>query len=178
MATPPRYPLVTLTADLNVSRFDCGPRPGSADINEYLKTRALVEQQAGLTSVHVAIDSRAESSGEIAGFFTLSPLSVPISAAVLAIIGVRNVPYRAVGGYLLGRLGVGAPYQGQQLGPALVAAAIKLAHTAQRQAGGAFLAVDPKNDRLLAWYEQLDFGFTRLNHTDERNRRMVLRLLK
>jgi hypothetical protein len=39
--------------------------------------------------------------------------------------------------------------------------------------GGAFLAVDPKSDKLLAWYEGLDFGFRRL---DPSRRRIVVKL--
>ena len=173
MANGPRYRLESLTAAHKVSGFHCGTRPGSADIDDYLTKRALIEQQGGLSSVHVVIDTRGYAPNEIVGFFTLSPLSVPISASVLAIIGIGDAPYRAVGGYLLGRMGVNAPYQRQQLGSALVAAAIVLARTAKGEAGGAFLAVDPKNDKLLAWYQRLDFGFVRLS---ESNRRLVLSL--
>jgi ribosomal protein S18 acetylase RimI-like enzyme len=73
----------------------------------------------------------------------------------------------------LGRLGVAARLQGQALGTDLIAAAIKIARVVRTDVGGAFLAVDPKNDKLLAWYERLDFGFRRL---DPGKRRIILKL--
>jgi ribosomal protein S18 acetylase RimI-like enzyme len=95
---------------------------------------------------------------------------------VLTNLGLESVPYRSVGGYLLGRLGVAAHLQRQGLGPALVAAAIKIARQARDEAGGAFMAVDPKNDGLLEWYEELDFGFRKLDPGNSATRRLVLRL--
>jgi ribosomal protein S18 acetylase RimI-like enzyme len=157
-----------------VDAFTCGSRSGAAEIDEYLKTSALVEQSAGLSAVWVALDRDAEAGAEaIAGYFSLSPLSISLSAALLERVGLSDVPYRGVGGYLLGRLGVAARLQGQGLGAVLVAAAIKIARAARDDAGGAFLAVDPKNEGLLAWYEKLDFGFRRL---DPGRRRLVMRL--
>ncbi len=109
----------------------------------------------------------------VAAYFTLSPLSIPLTPAVLAALNVGSVPYRAAGGYLLGRLGVAARLQGQDLGTDLLAAAIKIARQVRADVGGALLAVDPKNDKLLGRYEQLDFGFRRL---DPGKRRIILKL--
>jgi len=173
----PRFPLIQLASQHDVQKFSSGDHPGAQDIDEYLKSSALVEQAAGLSSVWIAIDSRSsEPDSTVAGFFTLSPLSVPLTAVVLAQLGLQHVPYRAVGGYLLGRLGVASHLQGQNLGAALVAAAIKMARKAHNEAGGVFLAVDPKNDKLLEWYERLDFGFHRLDSSSAMKRRLVLRL--
>ncbi len=173
----PRFPLSLLTERHDARRFSSGDHPGAPEIDEYLQFSALAEQAAGLSSVWVANDARSSKSGnQVAGFFTLSPLSVRLAPAVLVQLGMQSVPYRAVGGYLLGRLGVAAPLKGKQLGSALVAAAIKLARHAREEAGGVFLAVDPKNDRLLAWYERLDFGFRRLDSTNDASRRLVLKL--
>jgi len=172
MTTP--YALAPLTADHRVDDFTCGDRPGASEIDDYLKTSALREQTAGLSAVWVATERGTGSSpGRMVGYFTLSPLSIPLSAALLERAGLSNVPYRSVGGYLLGRLGVAAPLQGKGFGSVLVASAIRLARETRHDAGGAFLAVDPKNDGLVAWYEKLDFGFRRL---DQGRRRMVLRL--
>lgn len=109
----------------------------------------------------------------MAGYFSLSPLSIPLAPAILETLGLASAPYRAIGGYLLGKLGVAADHQGEGLGRSLVAAAIKIAKRARSEAGGAFLAVDPKNDRLLVWYESLDFGFRRLSPG---KRRIILKL--
>lgn len=173
----PRFPLVQLGPGHNVHRFSCGDRPGAEEIAEYLKVSALAEQKAGLSRVWIAVDSRAVNADtSIAGYVTLSPISVPVSPVVLSNLGLEAVPYRSAGGYLLGRLGVAVHLQGEGLGTALVAAAVKIARQARDEAGGAFLAVDPKNDRLLKWYEELDFGFRRLDPGNAAKRRLILRL--
>jgi ribosomal protein S18 acetylase RimI-like enzyme len=100
-------------------------------------------------------------------------LGRPPDAAVLAALGLPQVQYKQVGGYLLGRRGVSAAHQGRGYGELLVERAIAAAQTARQTTGGAYLAVDPKNDRLLAWYLGLEFGFVRL---DPRHRRIVLKL--
>ena len=123
----------------------------------------------GLSSVTVAIDPSAPDT--VVGFFTLSPLSIRIDPRLLAAVGLDAVPYPSVGGYLLGRLGVDVEYQGQGIGQALVAVAISQARQGRAGTGGVFMAVDAKDDGLVAWYERL--GFARLGpHT----RRLVLRL--
>lgn len=170
----PRFPLVKLASNHDVAGFTCGDHPGSSEIDEFLKRSALTEQAAGLSQVWIATDPLAASADEfVAAYFTLSPLSIPLTPAVLAALGVDSVSYRAVGGYLLGRLGVSARLQRHGMGADLVAAAIRIARDVRAKVGGAYLAVDPKNDRLLAWYEQLDFGFRRL---DPGKRRIILKL--
>ena len=173
-ASGPRFPLVQLTSNHDVRGFTSGNRPGSPEIDEYLKASALAEQAAGLSQVWIALDAEARSVAEsIAAYFSLSPLSIPLTPAVLDMLGLGSVPYRAVGGYLLGRLGVAARLQGQDLGRHLIAAAIKNARQARTEVGGVFMAVDPKNDNLLNWYRRLDFGFHRL---DTGKRRIILKL--
>jgi len=174
-STPgPRFPLIQRTSRHDVRGFTSGNHPGSPEIDEYLKTVALAEQAAGLSQVWIALDSEAPSADKhVAAYFTLSPLSIPLTPAVLDMLGLGSVPCRAVGGYLLGRLGVAARLQGQDLGPVLIAAAIKIARKVRTDVGGVFLAVDPKNDKLLTWYQRLDFGFQRL---DAAKRRIVLKL--
>lgn len=173
-ATKPPFSLVRLGASHPVENFTCGSRPGAAEIDEYLKTHALMEQAQGLSSVWLAIDNDGQGpSSPIAGYFSLSPLSIRLSDSLLESVGLSDVQYRTVGGYLLGRLGVAVHLQGKGLGAVLIAMAIKIARQVRHEAGGAFLAVDPKSAELLAWYESLDFGFRRL---DPSRSRLVLRL--
>jgi GNAT superfamily N-acetyltransferase len=174
-ATKPPFSLVRLEASHPVADFTCGTRPGAAEIDEYLKAHALTEQAQGLSSVWLAVENDGQGmTSPIAGYFSLSPLSIRLSDSLLESVGLSDVQYRTVEGYLLGRLGVAAHQQGKGLGAVLIAAAIKIARQVLRyEAGGAFLAVDPKSAKLLAWYEGLDFGFRRLDPTRPR---LVLRL--
>src|SRR5438874_6221339 len=95
----PRFPLVQLAPDHDVRGFTSGTRPGSSEIDEYLKASALVEQAAGLSQVWIAIDPRGASSEQlVTGYFTLSPLSIPLAPAILEILGLASAPYRTVGG--------------------------------------------------------------------------------
>lgn len=99
----------------------------------------------------------ADSDQAVHGYFTLSPLTIRIDAVVLAALGLEGLPYSAIGGFLLGRLGVDLPLQGKGVGEALVIRAAQIAKQESERVGGAFLAVDPKSDRLIAWYARLEF---------------------
>lgn len=168
----PRFQLRPISGDDPVAEFTCGTRDGARAIDAYLRTQALTDHRAQLSSVWIAVDPTAsDTSQRIVGFFTLAPLSIPLSSALLATIELPSAPYPAVGGYLLGRLGVAAHAQGSGVGNALAYSAKRIAHLVSRDAGGAFIAVDAKNDALIAWYERL--GFRRL---DPSRRRLVARL--
>ena len=168
--------LTTLTADHPVHAFTCGSKPGAEEIDEYFKTSALLEQENGLSAVWVVIDTEAtRAEDEIVGFFTLSPVAVKVNPVVTEAIGLR-IAYPAVGGWLLGRLGVAVQHQGGDMGRDLVAAARDMALELRASGGGAFLVVDPKNDQLAAWYDSLQFGFQRLDPTNRTVRRIFLKL--
>lgn len=164
------FRLERLTAEHPVGAFTCGKRPGAAEIDEFLRPQALAQQTLGLSSVTVAVDPE---TARVVGFYSLSPLSIRIDDSVKVAMGLEGSPYRGVEGYLLGRLGVSVDYQGKEYGPLLVERAIDAARKARTQTGGAFLAVDPKNVKLLNWYLGLQFGFVRL---DAKQSRIVLRL--
>ncbi len=60
------------------------------------------------------------------------------------------------------------------IGRDVIAAARVTALRFRESGGGAFVVVDPKNDKLVAWYESLEFGSHRL-HTTNVNRRLLFR---
>lgn len=160
----PRFRLEPLTAAHDVGGFSCGDDENARAITAYLQTQALAEHTAGLNSVTVTVDVQTDA---VAGFFTLSPLSIRISPAVLGALGLAGAPYPNVGGYLLGRLGVAAALQGLGVGAALVTRAIAQARQGRDEGlGGAFVAVDAKDERLVAWYTAL--GFQRLDPSKRR----------
>ena len=155
-----------------VSDFTCGNRDGAAAIDVYLRTQAWHDDAALLSTVWLVTTSDANAKVDrICAFFTLSPLTISVSSTLLAKISLPETKYPKVGGYLLGRLGVAASFQGQRLGDACIDLALRIAATSSQRTGGSFLAVDPKNDALVRWYEGL--GFQRL---EPLKRRVVRRL--
>jgi hypothetical protein len=84
---------------------------------------------------------------------------------------LAGLVYPDIGGYLLGRMGVHASRKDGGIGKAMVWRAKRIAQ--QSGAGGAFLAVDPKDDALIGYYAK--FGFLRLDPSGVR-RRMILSL--
>ncbi len=155
----------TLAPTHNVGAFSCG----HADIDDYLHNRAAVEQAAGLCRVYVSVDT----ANRVWAYGTLSPLSLRADPNLLKAVGMVDSPYAQIGGFLLGRLGTDTQIQHQGVGASVVARIAKIAAQSREVIGGVFLAVDPKEDWLVAWYEKL--GFHRLS-TDPTRRKMVLPL--
>lgn len=151
MATrvPPLSPLIPLTPDHRVRAFSCG----DAEIDRFLHDRAAIEQALRLSQVYVTVDA----GGAVCAYFTLSPLAVRVEPSFLVRLGVGTVPYPSIGGFLLGRLSVATDLQGRGIGEALVMRAAQIAKREAEFVGGVFLAVDPKNDRLMQWYARQSF---------------------
>jgi GNAT superfamily N-acetyltransferase len=142
---------------------------GDAAIDEYLHRLALAEQVRGLAAVHVATSEALR----VVGFFTLSPLSLRVDENLERVLASTGFPYRQLGGYLLGRMGVGQDYQGKGVGAALAVEAIGMAREQQTTTGGVFLAVDPNTEKLAASYRRLGFAPLEPNR---RRLRMILPL--
>ncbi len=168
MSRPPKLsPIITLAPTHEVGAFTCG----HPEIDDFLKNRARVEQAANLSQVYVTTNA----AGEVVAYFTISPVQVRIESTLLSVLGIGAAPYPAIGGFLLGRLGVHSTLQRGGIGAALVMRAAQIAKGEAEVVGGAFLAVDPKADdvatgeKLVAWYA--DLGFVRLG---KQTRRMIL----
>lgn len=155
--------IVPLATAHRVAAFESGDR----DIDRFLQQFAAAEQAVGLSQVYVV----ADVADDVLAFFTLSPLTVRVEPALLERVGLGAVAYPAIGGFLLGRLGVAARLQRKGIGEALVITAARMAKREASVVGGMFLAVDPKSDGLSRWYGRL--GFAALG---SRTRRMVLPL--
>ena len=135
-----------------VGAFSCG----RAEIDDYLKNRASIEQQLSLSQVYVLVDD----DQRVWAYGTLSPVTVQIDEALLKTIGIHSAPYRSIGGYLLGRMGVDRTTQSKGIGRAVVARLAEIAAQQRGVTGGVFLAVDAKDEGLVGCYEKL--GFLRL----------------
>lgn len=161
---PPDLRLELLNRGHPIAAFS----PGDVAIDTFLHDQALLEQDAGLSRTTVAVSAR---SGEVVGFFSLSPMVIPVDSRALTALGLTvSVPYPKIGGCLLGRLGVLESCHGQGLGRALIALATDRARRSQAEVGGVFLAVDAKSERLAKWYATL--GFRQIGQS----RRLVLKL--
>ena len=75
---------------------------GNDDIDTYLHDRAQAEQALSLCQVYVMADDALR----VWAYGTLSPISVRIESELLKAVGLTQAPYKTIGGYLLGRLGV------------------------------------------------------------------------
>lgn len=163
-APPVRFSAVLPLAPTHkVGAFVCG----NADIDHFLHDLATAEQSLGLSQVYVI----ADTASEVVAYFTLSPLTIRVEPTLLERLHIGAAPYPAIGGFLLGRLGVATRLQRQGIGEALVMRAAQIAKREARIVGGMFLAVDPKDERLATWYAKQDFAML-----GPRTRRMVLPL--
>lgn len=116
--------------------FTCGARPGTAEIDAYIHTQAHGDHSAKPSAVWVAVDNSAIAGTQrLTGFFSMSPVLIPISPAL-----ATQIPLvRGIGG----------------------------------TAAGAFLAVDRRDEMLVAWYTRLGFGSL---DPSPKKRRLVFRL--
>lgn len=129
---------------------------GVPEIDTYLREHAAIEREMGLCQVWVI----ADQAGTVWGFGTLSPVSVKLDDRVVEALGLQGAPYRQIGGYLLGRMGVHRSLQGRGIGSSMVTRLAGIAAQQRDVTGGVFLAVDAKDEGLVAFYERL--GFMRL----------------
>lgn len=130
--------------------FSCGTEA----VDQYFRETVTQDIKRRITSCYVA---KSSDSGQIAGFYTLSASSIPLT----------DLP-ESLGGKLpcnplvpiarLGRLAVDVRFQGRQLGSALLWDAI--ARSARSEVTVYSLVVDAKDDRAEAFYKH--FGFIAL----------------
>ena len=153
--------IVILAPTHEVGAFACG----GSEQDDFIRNRAREEQARGLSQVYVSVNT----SNEVLAYFTLSPVTVRVVPALLAALGLTQVSYPGLGGFLLGQLGVHTSISRRGVGKSLVMSAAQIARTESQVVGGSFVAVDPQDEDLVNWYA--DLGFERL--APER-RRMVL----
>lgn len=135
--------------DIRDSRgdFSCG-----IDVlDRYFREIVTQDIKRRISSCYVA---KSAEDGMIAGFYTLSASSIPLTTLPEA-LGKKLPRYPVVPLARLGRLAVDAHFQGRQLGAALLWDAI--ARAARSEVTVYALAVDAKDDRAEAFYRH--FGF-------------------
>jgi GNAT superfamily N-acetyltransferase len=128
-------------------RFDCGDE----DINRFLQTQALQDQQKNLSRTMVLVVD--VEPARIAGFHTLAMSLVRQEE----IPGDRPRIKRGIPVILLGQIGVDVEFQGRRFGEMLLTDAQARVDEISRRAGVRATMLDARNERLAGWYEQHDF---------------------
>jgi GNAT superfamily N-acetyltransferase len=127
---------------------------GSDILDRYLREQASQDVKRRIASCFVAV---SVSTGEVAGFYTLTATSVALQDMAPAII--KKLPrYPVVPAALLGRLAVARHAQGKGLGGVLLANAVL--RFSRAELGIFALLVDAKDDAAQRFYEH--YGFTLL----------------
>ncbi len=133
--------------------FDCGV----AALNEFLRSRARRETDAGTSACFVLVPE--SDPGTVAGYYTLS--AATIHRTVLPESAIKKLPrYHELPATLLGRLARDRRFKGQQIGARLMASAIHRAVGASREVASWAIVTDPKDEKARAFYES--FGFRNL----------------
>lgn len=140
-----RHPPEKLQTEHDVSAFDCG----EPVLNDWLRRRALQNQQSGASSTYVILDET-----RVVGYYSLAAGSVARETAPGRIR--RNVP-DPVPVVVLGRLAVDRVFQGQGFGRALLRDAVLRTLQAADIIGIRAILVHALSERAKRFYEQCGF---------------------
>jgi GNAT superfamily N-acetyltransferase len=136
-----------LAADHLVADFDCG----QTALNDWLKRRALGNQQTGTTRTWVVTES---SSREVVAFYASCTGSILRSTAPKKI--GQGQPEQ-VPALLLARTGVDQKHQGQGLGAALLKHFVLKAMEVSASVGVRLLLLHAKDEEAKSFYEHHGF---------------------
>ncbi len=147
METPYRFELFGERHKPLRASFSCG----EGALDQYLKTRARKEMDHRIAVVYVLYD---ESEGRIAGYYTLSSLSIELPEHMRK--GLAKYP--AYPATLIGRLAVDHSYQGQGLGKRILLDALGRALAGSRTVASYAVITDAKNEQARDFYSRYGFA--------------------
>jgi ribosomal protein S18 acetylase RimI-like enzyme len=143
----PRFVIEPLTREHDRAGFSCG----NERVDTYFRQTVAQDVKREYATCFVARDQQA---GRLAGFYTLSSSSVPLSEVPLDL--ARKLPrYPTVPAVLIGWLACHVDFAGMGLGEALVFDAIRTVISASIGAHAVF--ADAIDERAAAFYAS--FGF-------------------
>ncbi len=129
--------------------FSCG----NEDLDRYFHRLASQDLRRGVAVPFVLIEPTAAN---IAGFYTLSALSIRIGAFPESI--TRKLPkYPVMPATLLGRLAVDRRYRGRGYGGLLIMDALRRSLRQSLTIGSIAVVVDAKDEPARSFYKQYDF---------------------
>jgi len=133
---------------------------GQPSLDSYIRRQASQDVKRSIARVYVATVPANET--EIVGYYTLSSLSVDLTALPPDLL--KKLPKHPVPAALIGRLAVAENYQGQGIGALLLVDAIKRTIAVSLSIGVYAVVVDAIDDNAASFYQK--FGFIRLaeNH--------------
>lgn len=136
---------------------------GEVSLDTYLHQRARQDDARHVATVFVLIDAQ---DGHIAGYYTLSASALHLDDLPATVR--RKLPkYPLVPVVLLGRLAIDRAAQGQGLGGALLADALRRAFAVgTEQIAAAAVIVDALHDNARSFYER--YGFQRFPDNGDR----------
>lgn len=125
---------------------------GQAEVDDWLRTKALQNQDKSLSVTKVLLDG----SGDIAGYYTLATGQVDFSELPPDV--AKKLPKRMLPVAVLAWLGVSTEDQGAGLGKSLLAQALRDCHTAGQTFAFIAVILDCVNDAAKAFYRYFDFA--------------------
>lgn len=128
--------------------FSCGKDP----LDRYLKTQAGQASDKNLAAIFVLTPDRKQ----ISGYYTLSSYAVILDELPQE-IAKRLTRMREVPATLLGRLARSIEFQGQGIGPLLLASALKRALQNSEHVASWAVIVEAKDDEAIKFYKPYGF---------------------
>jgi GNAT superfamily N-acetyltransferase len=135
-----------LTAEHDVASFVCG-KPA---LDQWLKTRALANQQKGFTVVMVV-----HEAGRVVGYYGLAPTAVLPAAMPRAVR--TGQPPSPVPCLLLGQLATDVDWAGRAIGTALLAHALLRCVAGAALIGGRAVVVNALDDEAARFWARWGF---------------------
>ncbi len=142
----PLRPPEPLTAAHHLDHFECG----EAELDDWLKRRALANQASGASRTFVVTDP----DGRVRAYYAMAAGAISHQHATTRVR--RNMP-DPIPVMVLARLAVDRSMQGQHLGPALLQDAVNRALAVAQNAGVRAMLVHALHERAKKFYEHYGF---------------------
>jgi GNAT superfamily N-acetyltransferase len=135
-----------ITTRHDVAHFSCG----KSSLDNWLKTRALANQEKGFTVVMVV-----HEAGRVVGYYGLAPTAVVPSLMPRSVR--TGQPPNLVPGLLLGQLATDEAWAGQGIGTALLRHALTRSVLGARLIGGRAVVVNALDEEAAEFWRRRGF---------------------